>query len=137
MYFYDIEAYYSSGFIGVNSVDQSTIPGAWGNNAYVTYTETRDAFVKSINSLYSPRTYMTPTSVCQRCEQIKTELINSFTTDPRLLAFWDNAEDNNMVNLTKQQYDDYQAVLELQMCLFKDLMKCLDGTDFSSVTYDV
>ena len=137
MYFYDIGDYYSSGFIGVNSFDQSTIHGDWYTAAYTYYVETRDAFVKSIYSLYSYRTSATPTSVCQRCEQIKTELINSFMTDPRLSAFWDNAEDNNMVNLTKQQYDDYQAVLELQMCLFKDLMKCLDGTDFSSVTYDV
>ena len=135
MYFFDIDDYYTSGFIGVNSVDQS-LYGNWGNTL-ITYSDTRAAFVKSINSYYSARTSDKPTSVCQRCDQIKTELINSFTTDPRLSAFWDNAENNNMVNLTKQQYDDYQAALDYQMCLFKDLMKCLDNSDFSAVTYDV
>lgn len=132
MYFFDIEDYCTSGFIGQNSIDFS-LYGSWEDPA-TTYRATRDAFFKAVNQWYLATTADKDPSVCERCEQIKNDLYFSFTDDTRISDFWDNADNNNMVDLTQQQFNDYQDAMFEQMCLLKNLMNCLDGDTFSAST---
>lgn len=129
MYFYDLEDYCTSGFIGVNSVDFS-LYGDW-NNVKGTFDATRDAMVNALGQWYIATTVHKDPSVCQRCDQIKDDLFTSLTADTRIIEFWANAEDNNMVDLTQQQFNAYQDAMYEQMCLLKNLMNCLDGDTFS------
>ena len=132
MYFFDIEDYCTSGFIGQNSIDFS-LYGDWADPAG-TYRATRDAFMKALNQWYIATTAYKDPSVCERCDQIKNDLYNLLTSDTRIDEFWDNADDNNMVDLTQQQFNDYQDAMFEQMCLLKNLMNCLDGDLFEPST---
>lgn len=133
MYFFDIEDYCISGFIGQNSIDIS-LYGSWEDPA-TTYRATRNAFLKAVNQWYLATTAGKDPSVCERCEQIKDELfVFLLDEDPRKTEFWDNADNNNMVDLTQQQYNNYQEAMFEQMCLLKNLMNCLDGDTFEPST---
>ena len=133
MYFFDLEDYCVTGFIGLNSVDFS-LDGDWTDLPLQFYTDTKNALKVAIDNWYIASTSGRITPICTECDTIKTQLDNSFSGDTRIIDFWDNATNNNMVDLTKQQFDDYNQAIFEQMCLLKQLINCIDGSTFVDYT---
>lgn len=131
MYFFDIDDYCGEGFIGVNSVDFS-VEGDWSDLPLSVFNATRDALAKALNEWYFSSTAGRIQPVCEECDDIKTQLEYSLTGDTRIIDFWDNATNNNMVDVTQVQYENYQQAMFEQMCLFKQLMNCIDGDTFEN-----
>lgn len=121
----DIEDYCDSGFIGLNSQDIS-LYGDW-TAAKIYYSQTSIAFRKGINAWYDATIINLNPITCQRCIQLKADLDFTFTGDTRFTEFWDNADNNNMVDLTYEQYYNYKQAIFEQICIFKNLVNCLDG----------